>query len=276
MSNQCYKAENRTFTEEGLVEIRNWLDHVWERWKASLKADFAKWPLLFKAIQRSKISSFWIITVLMVFGVFTYYACHTPLVNITLFDELYNAPHDLFRSIFLIPIIYAALVFRVRGSLISSFVFLCVVLPRALLDSPYPDALLRALVFVIITTFVSLLVAVGSNRIDKEKENSKLLQFLSDCMRKQEGEKQHVAREIHDGSLQTLLDISHNIDARFEAEDRKEMKLWLMQLRDKADSVQSGLRQLITGLRPPLLEELGLESSLKWLANEMAEKRASR
>jgi len=110
------------------------------------------------------------------------------------------------------------------------------------------------------------------NRIDKKEENTKLYQFLANCVSERETEKQHLAREIHDGSLQILMDISHDIDTLSETESDEVTRVGLKNLRDKADSVQTGLRQLVTGLRPPLLEELGLESSLRWVANEIVEK----
>lgn len=273
MRNQSYTAGNKYLAEESLLDIGNRLDNNLERWKDVIKVGRDRLLGYFEAGMKPKVLRFWIVALLMAFGTLTYYGGYTPLVNISPLRELYNAPYDLFRAIFLIPIIYAAIVFRVRGSLIASLVFLCVVLPRAFIDSPYSFAILRAIVFVIITAFISLLVAIGSNRIDKEKENTKLLQYLASNIDKQEGEKQHLAREIHDGSLQVLLDISHSIDALSDVEDRRDVKLRLKHLRAKADDVQDSLRQLITGLRPPLLQELGLESSLRWLANEMAEER---
>jgi len=111
----------------------------------------------------------WIITALMVFGILLYYADLVLPAGIPPFtDGLSIIIHDLHRTMFFIPIIYASLVFRTRGSLITSFIFLCIVLPRALLISPYPDALLRPLVFVTFAAFISLLIATQLNRVEKE------------------------------------------------------------------------------------------------------------
>lgn len=114
---------------------------------------------------------FWVITSLIVLSALLYYVDQTPLVNIWPFNQsLFTGVHDLHRTLFFIPIVYAALIFRVRGSIISSFVFLCVVLPRALLFSPYPDPLLRPFLFVTLATFISLLVATQLNRIEYERK----------------------------------------------------------------------------------------------------------
>jgi signal transduction histidine kinase len=111
---------------------------------------------------------FWTITALMAILTLVYYAGRTPLANWGSFftDAVL---HDLHRTLFLLPIIYAALTFRIRGALVTSFAFLCVVLPRSFY-SPYPDPLLRPLLFVLFTTFVGVLTALLMDRIDEERE----------------------------------------------------------------------------------------------------------
>jgi signal transduction histidine kinase len=111
---------------------------------------------------------FWIIVALMAVLTLVYYAGHTPLAHFGSFftDDF---PHDLHRSLFLLPIIYAALTFRVRGALVTSFVFLCVVLPRTLY-SPYADPLVRPLIFVLFTALLGVLTAMLMDRIDEERK----------------------------------------------------------------------------------------------------------
>jgi signal transduction histidine kinase len=100
--------------------------------------------------------------------VLVYYAGRTPLARLGGFFTDASL-HDLHRTLFLLPIIYAALTFRVRGALVASFAFLCVVLPRTFY-SPYADPLLRPLIFVLVTSFVGVLTAVLMDRIDEERE----------------------------------------------------------------------------------------------------------
>ena len=118
----------------------------------------------------------WIVTALIVICTFIYYADQSPLVGIPLLsDSISNTVHDLHRTLFFIPIIYASLFFRVRGTLIASFAFLCILLPRALLISPYPDPLLRPIIFFIAAALISLLIATQLNRIEREiKANTEL------------------------------------------------------------------------------------------------------
>ncbi len=84
-------------------------------------------------------------------------------------DTFFTGVRDLHRTFFLIPILYAALVFRSRGALIASFAFFCIVLPRALFLSPYPDPLLRASISVFSSAAIGLLVAIWRNRLESER-----------------------------------------------------------------------------------------------------------
>jgi PAS domain S-box-containing protein len=61
------------------------------------------------------------------------------------FDEEYI--HDIHRLLFLIPMVYCAIVFRLKGAIVISIVTLCIILPRALFFSPNPDPVLRTLIF---------------------------------------------------------------------------------------------------------------------------------
>jgi two-component system sensor histidine kinase HydH len=111
----------------------------------------------------------WVAIGLMVLCSLIYYADQAYLLGISqLNHSFFITVHDLHRTLFFIPIIYASSFFRVRGTLISSLAFLCVILPRALLISPYPDPLLRPLIFVIVAVFIGILIATQLNRIERE------------------------------------------------------------------------------------------------------------
>ena len=71
--------------------------------------------------------------------------------------------HDLHRMLFLIPIIYAAYIFRIKGALILTFTCFLIFLPRALLVSPYPDPLLRVVFFTVFAGSIGSLIAITRN-----------------------------------------------------------------------------------------------------------------
>lgn len=58
--------------------------------------------------------------------------------------------HDVHRLFFLVPIVYAGYFFGVRAAIIATLVASGVFLPRALFVSPFPDPLLRTVLFIII------------------------------------------------------------------------------------------------------------------------------
>jgi mannitol-specific phosphotransferase system IIBC component len=112
-----------------------------------------------------------ILAVLLALCIFQYYVDQAPLTSMPFFsNSFFTGIHDVNRALFLIPITYSALVFRIRGSIITSLIFLVTVLLRALLISPYPNPLLRALIFVVFSALVSLLIATELNRFEKERK----------------------------------------------------------------------------------------------------------
>ncbi len=118
-----------------------------------------------------------IIIALFTILTFLYYIDQTTLANIPILKQsAFTGIHDLHRTLFLIPIIYAALLYRIRGCLIASFVFLCVVLPRALFISQNPDPLVRPLLFVFFVAFIGLLLATTLNRVEMERKARVLIE----------------------------------------------------------------------------------------------------
>jgi signal transduction histidine kinase len=143
---------------------------IWQRWEENSAGRLVAWLADEKRPRGVRSPHCWIIVALMVFLTFLYYVDQTPLVNVTPFGHtFFTGVHDIHRTLYFIPIVYAAMVFGVWGSLITSSAFLCLVLPRALLFSPYADPLIRAALFVILAAFIGVLVAMQLSRIDSER-----------------------------------------------------------------------------------------------------------
>ena len=107
-----------------------------------------------------------ILPLLLVFCALFYY--FGELVEWAAWDVLrsnfFYSVHDIHRLMFLVPIIYAGYTARVKGALIVTMVAFIVFLPRAFFISPYPDPLLRMLLFVIFAGVIGVLVGVIRNQ----------------------------------------------------------------------------------------------------------------
>jgi PAS domain-containing protein len=82
--------------------------------------------------------------------------------------------HDIQRLLFLAPIIYAGYVFGVKAAVIITIVAIMTFLPRALFISPFPDPLLRTVLFIIIAGTMGYLTA----RVRSESERRSRLEAL--------------------------------------------------------------------------------------------------
>jgi len=145
-----------------------------QRWKESSARKIIEWLPQDQTPRGARSPHFWIIAALMAVLTLVYHAGHTPLAQFGGFLAC-DYPHDIHRTLFLFPVIYAAVAFRRWGALIASFLFLCAVLPRPFLCSPYVAPLLRPIIFVPLTALIGLLTATLINRMEKgEKTHAAL------------------------------------------------------------------------------------------------------
>jgi len=81
--------------------------------------------------------------------------------------DFFYTVHDIHRVFFLIPVLFAAYCFRVKGAVIATAFAFAVFLPRGLLLSQYPDPASRMLVFVIFALFLGIFVGTISNKLER-------------------------------------------------------------------------------------------------------------
>jgi PAS domain S-box-containing protein len=82
----------------------------------------------------------------------------------------------------------------------------------------------------------------------------------------QDHERRHIARELHDSAGQTLTALSLNL-ARLEQDAKRDPAQMTKTLEDAQDLIQHLTQELRTTsylLHPPLLDESGLSSALRW------------
>ncbi len=121
-------------------------------------------------------------------------------------------------------------------------------------------------------SFLATLVAqlsvlvVNDQYLSQAKADAQKLSALNHrVVSAQEDERKHLALELHDEALQqAMLLIRQLSDASTMTEVAEAMPL--------ARSLVTSLRQTCLELRPPLLDELGLEEALQWLAQDMGKR----
>ncbi len=91
---------------------------------------------------------------------------------------IFYGPHDLQRLLFLIPVLYAAYIFRVRGVIVTASISMLIFLPRAMFISTYFDALFRPMVFFISMGIMGILLAGLLDNITERKRTEEALKLF--------------------------------------------------------------------------------------------------
>jgi signal transduction histidine kinase len=91
----------------------------------------------------------------------------------------------------------------------------------------------------------------------------------------QEEERRHIAQELHDGPLQTLIHLCRQIDAvdpTSDAGSTSDGASPLSELRTIVEDTVAELRSIAKGLRPSILDDLGLVASINQMLTEAGER----
>lgn len=96
--------------------------------------------------------------------------------------------------------------------------------------------------------------------------------YAAAMLRAQEEERKRLGQEIHDDTMQSLVLICRSLDAVEDGQDIKEVQAQLANLRRLAESTHDSLRALLAGLRPSLLDDLGLTAALGSLISDLEER----
>jgi signal transduction histidine kinase len=103
---------------------------------------------------------------------------------------------------------------------------------------------------------------------DDARKRLRMEAYAADVVRGQEDERRHIAQELHDGPLQSLVHLCRQLDELDDPESRVDAA----ELRRLTESVVAELRDISRGLRPPALDDLGLAAVLQNLCDDTERK----
>ena len=164
------------------------------------------------------------------------------VINLTLFENLFGFPVQLFRA------------------------------AMAMLASFFVIRFLRAFQVEIEHQIASLQEARLKEAEQREAMRGQLFKRV---VAAQESERQRIARELHDETGQALTAIGlglRGLTARVENDDKSRANQTLRQLQELTAHSLNELQRLIADLRPSHLDDLGLPAALRWYAHDVQER----
>jgi len=199
--------------------------------------------------------------------------------------EHYGSMRHFPVMLYVIPVVYAALWFGIEGGLLTSLWSLVLSAPNITLwhrGELEGEIGLLALVFAIGLVLAWRVEREGTLRREAEAVSQELqhskerLQFyLREITNAQEAERQRVARELHDDTIQSLVLVGRTLDSLLqtsEAPSKGDTHQQVESAREQLDATIDGVRRLARDLRPSILDRLGLVPSIEWLLSEVGQR----
>jgi len=100
----------------------------------------------------------------------------------------------------------------------------------------------------------------------------RLRQMSSQVLTAQEEERKRIARELHDDTAQALTSVLVRLRLLERSLEDERLRLGLAELRDLTGATLEGVRRLAIDLRPPMLDDLGLEAALQSLVQDFSQR----
>jgi PAS domain S-box-containing protein len=104
------------------------------------------------------------------------------------------------------------------------------------------------------------------------KRQSEMQDYVVLVTQVQEEERKRISRELHDDTVQALVALSRQLEMLEHEEPSPSSKRRIADMVSLVDSTLGGLRRFTRDLRPPMLDDLGLEPALEWLVQSTSER----
>jgi len=191
---------------------------------------------------------------------------------------IFEYSNHILGSLFLIPFVYASLVFWWRGSLTVWLLSMVVMVPRMIYYTPNPKFLIPnvALPFVPLAVLIIITLELKwrekQREISAEREEERQV-YMSQVFKAQEDERQRIAQELHDDTMQKLIVIANHAQklASGRIPTTPEAREYGKSIKDAVLGVSEEIRRLSRDLRPSILDNVGLLSAIRWLIDRLNE-----
>lgn len=210
-----------------------------------------------------------IIAVLVVLLGGLYFIGEGPLYNLWSPPHFFYGVgyHELLLAVFSGLVIYSTITLGMRGGIGLTVIALAIVLPYDIKYNLQQDVYYRIAAWVAKNLLLALFIGAALDA----KEQQRL--YLRELFNIEEQQRRHLARELHDDAAQGLIDAGHGIDEILTrtSDMPPDVTDSLRALRRQMDQVLEATRRAIQGLRPPLLDEMGIVPALIWLCDGLSD-----
>ncbi len=231
---------------------------------------------------------FWAITIIALFLVFIYQAWPWtvwelrhgiwqwfPWISSLYTLALVEFMNRIIGILFFIPLFYATLCFSWRGALAITILALGAVLPILTYIWSLRSFITNLVILLLPLTVILVITLViewrrREKKIFAEREEDQR-KYISKILDAQESERQRIAQELHDDTIQTLLVIANNTQNLINSVDgdTREVKRKAESIKQMTLEAVEDTRRISLNLRPSIIDNLGLTPALRWLADRM-------
>ena len=205
-------------------------------------------------------------------GVWQWFSCLSTLQRVAVAESM----NHIVGILFLVPIIYAAMVFSWRGAFIAFLASLAGTM-RIMLHMWPPTSLAQNLLLLSLPFWIASIVSFElawhrrERRIFAEREAERQI-YIAKILESEEDERRRIARQLHDDIIQNLLVIANDAQMLLSSASLASHLYSVGQrIRGLAIELIDNLRRIAVDLRPSVLDNLGLVAALRWLADRTSE-----
>jgi signal transduction histidine kinase len=174
-------------------------------------------------------------------------------------------------SLFWAPVIYVALTFGFASAITTAALTIAVSIPNFVIWHQGPARFWEIADVVVVAS-----VAILLGYIVEQKRAAQTTAKLSahHALRAHEEERQRISRELHDGTIQSMIGICQQLDAiRYLSQDLpSSVSSELADARKSVVDTVDNLRNFISDLRPTVLDGFGAVASIRRLLSSLAER----